>query len=61
MSTVLAGFKRMDDHFHPADSEDPAAQRRRRGQMEAIDYTAYACNREVAANLIKRAERDGRR
>ncbi len=40
------------DHFQPDSSEDPAAQRRMRGQLEKIDYTAYACNREVIGQLV---------
>lgn len=40
------------DHFQPESSEDPAAQRRMRGQLEKIDYTAYACNREVIGQMV---------
>lgn len=34
---------------------DPAAQRKLRGQLEKIDYTAFACNREVVAATLGKA------
>ena len=40
------------DHFEPENS-DPQAQRRVRGQLERIDYLAFACNREVLAATLK--------
>jgi hypothetical protein len=40
------------DHFEPENS-DPQAQRRIRGQLEQIDYMAFACNREVIAGTLK--------
>ena len=53
MAVMQAGFKRVgDDHFHPAQDSDPAAQRRLRGQLEQIDYTAFACSKEVASRAI---------
>ena len=39
------------DHFEP-ESTDPQAQRRLRGQLEHIDYTAFASNREVLARIV---------
>ena len=39
--------RRSNEHFEPDDAGDPHAQRRLRGQLEQIDYTAYAANREV--------------
>jgi hypothetical protein len=56
MSTVYAGHRRLEnDHFHPEAEEDPAVQRRRRGWLEQIDYTAFACSKEVVAHGIGRA------
>lgn len=53
MSATYAGHKRLDDdHFHPEAAEDPAAQRRIRGWLEQIDYTAFACSREVVGKAI---------
>ena len=43
------------DHFEPESDTDPHAQRRLRGQLEQIDYTAFACNREVIAHTLGRA------
>src|SRR5476651_152626 len=44
------------DHFEPDDDVDPKAQRQLRGQLEQIDYTAYAANKEVLAAVIGRAD-----
>ena len=56
MSSIHAGYKRTDnDHFHPDGSADPGEQRRRRGQLEQIDYTAYACNQTVVAKTLGKA------
>lgn len=40
------------DHFEPEALDDPQAQKRLRGQLEQIDYTAFACNREIIAATI---------
>ena len=40
------------DHFVPESSQDPAAQRRLRGQLEQIDYTAFASNREIIGHTL---------
>ena len=40
------------DHFEPDDSDDPQAQRKLRAVLEQIDYTAFACNREILASTI---------
>lgn len=40
------------DHFEPDVSDDPQAQKRLRGQLEQIDYTAFACNREIIAATV---------
>jgi len=41
------------DHFEPDADVDPQAQRQLRGQLEQIDYTAYAANRKVVGVLGK--------
>jgi long-subunit acyl-CoA synthetase (AMP-forming) len=51
MTSYSTTVKR-NDHFEPEDSADPAVQRKRRGHLEQIDYTAYACNREVIAQTL---------
>ena len=37
------------DHFEPDEAADPKVQRQLRGQLEQIDYTAYAANKKVGA------------
>ena len=44
------------DHFEPDVDSDPQAQRRLRGQLEQIDYTAYAANREVLGQVLSHAD-----
>ncbi len=57
MSTRLSGFRRhAQDHFEPQDDADPAAQRRLRGQLEQIDWTAFASNREVIGAVLGTAD-----
>ena len=57
MSTKVSSFKRYSqDHFVPDVSEDTAAQRRLRGQLEQIDYTAYASNKEVVGAMLGHAD-----
>jgi len=47
MSSILSSSSRRSrDHFEPQDS-DPHEQRKLRGQLELIDYTAFVSNREV--------------
>jgi hypothetical protein len=49
MSVMATQYRRVGpDHFEPRD-DDPIAERRLRGQLERIDYTAYAANREILA------------
>lgn len=43
--------KHAPDHFEPQ-SDDPQAQRRVRGMLEQIDYTAYASNKTVLGQVI---------
>jgi len=40
------------DHFQPDMSDDPQAQRRLRGQLEQIDFAAFAANREAIAGKL---------
>nr|WP_167176158.1 hypothetical protein [Brevundimonas terrae] len=52
MSSILTqSYRRQRDHFQPEDM-DPAEQRRLRGQLEQIDYTAYVANREIIAATL---------
>jgi len=56
-STRTSGFRRMtQDHFEPEDVSDPQAQRRLRGQLERIDYTVFASNREVIGHALGGAD-----
>ncbi|OXE36826.1 MAG: hypothetical protein CGW95_05310 [Phenylobacterium zucineum] len=55
--TRIAGYARStSDHFEPEGDLDPTAQRRLRGHLEQIDYTAYASNREILASILGQAE-----
>lgn len=40
------------DHFQPELNDDPQAQRRLRGQLEQIDYTAFTANRDTIAGVL---------
>ncbi|WP_298124777.1 hypothetical protein [Brevundimonas sp.] len=47
MSTIQTqSYRRSRDHFEPQDT-DPQEQRRLRGLLEQIDYSAFVANREV--------------
>lgn len=53
MSTSVSPYKRSShDHFEPESTLDPQAQRKLRGHLEQIDYTAFASNREVVAQTL---------
>jgi hypothetical protein len=53
MSTSrTSSVRRAQDHFEPDADSDPQTQRRLRGQLEAIDYTAYLANREVIGQVV---------
>jgi hypothetical protein len=53
MSTSrTSSVRRSNEHFEPDDAGDPQAQRRLRGQLEQIDYTAYAANKEVIGHVV---------
>lgn len=51
MSTQTSSYRRQRDHFEPQDI-DPQEQRRLRGLLEQIDYTAFVSNREVLAQTL---------
>ena len=53
MSSTRSNVRRIvGDHFEPDDAMDPKAQRALRGQLEQIDYAAYAANRKVMAAAL---------
>jgi K+-transporting ATPase c subunit len=41
-----------DNHFVPEAETNPALQKRLRGQLEHIDYTAFASNGAVVAQVV---------
>lgn len=51
MTIMTSSYRRSRDHFEPSDT-DPQEQRRLRGQLEQIDYTAFLCNREVIPQVM---------
>lgn len=52
MSSILtSSTRRSRDHFEPQDS-DPQEQRKLRGTLEQIDYTAFISNREVIGSTL---------
>ena len=55
MATMTSTTRRMGDHFEPSDV-DPQAQRRLRGYLEQIDYTAFASNKAVLGASISHAD-----
>lgn len=54
MSSIkTSSFRRsQDDHFLPEAETNPVAQKRLRGHLEQIDYTAFASNGAVVAQLV---------
>ena len=54
--TRTQNVRRTNDHFEPEATLDPQAQRRLRGHIEQIDYTAYASNREVIGQVLGHAD-----
>lgn len=54
--TRTSNTRRSHDHFEPEPMLDPQAQRRLRGQMERIDYTVFASNREVIGHALGHAD-----
>lgn len=51
MSRIIAA-RRPSDHFEPDEDVDPKIQRQLRGQLEQIDYAAYAANRKVLSSTL---------
>ena len=52
MSSIMtSSYRRSRDHFEPSDT-DPQEQRRLRGHLEQIDYTAFVSNREVIPQVM---------
>lgn len=52
-STRTSSFRRVAlDHFEPEVDVDHQTQRRLRGQLEQIDYTVFASNREVISAVL---------
>jgi hypothetical protein len=57
MSITRTNSRRsVGDHFEPDEEVDPKAQRHLRGQLDQIDYTAYAANRKVLSATLGRAD-----
>jgi len=56
MSSIqTSSYRRTRDHFEPQDT-DPQEQRRLRGQLEAIDYSAFVANREIIGQMLPALE-----
>jgi hypothetical protein len=56
MSTIqTASYRRQRDHFEPQDA-DPQEQRRLRGLLEQIDYSAFVANREVIGSMLPKLD-----
>ena len=56
MSTIqTTSYRRQRDHFEPQDT-DPHEQRRLRGLLEQIDYSAFIANREVIGQMLPKLE-----
>lgn len=51
MSIMTSSTRRPGDHFEPTDA-DPQVQRRLRGYLEQIDYTAFASNKAVLGATV---------
>lgn len=56
MSTIqTSSYRRQRDHFEPQDT-DPQEQRRLRGLLEQIDYSAFVANREVIGQTLPKLD-----
>ena len=56
MSTIqTTSYRRSRDHFEPQDT-DPQEQRRLRGLLEQIDYSAFIANREVIGQTLPKLD-----
>lgn len=49
---TFTATKYAPDHFEPEENADPQAQRRLRGQLEQIDYAAFAANKAVIGQTL---------
>lgn len=56
MSRVTLSRRSVNDHFEPDDNLDPKAKRQLHGQLEQIDYAAYAANRRVLSGTLSSLE-----
>jgi hypothetical protein len=56
MSTLSSYRRTVSDHFEPEQDLDPHAQRKLRGQLEQIDYIAFASNKEMIAQALGAAD-----
>jgi hypothetical protein len=56
MSTLSSYRRTVHDHFEPEQNLDPQAQRKLRGQLEQIDYIAFASNREMISQALGAAD-----
>lgn len=50
--TVTSSYRKISDRFEPDLVQDPAEQRKLRGQLEQIDYTVFAANQAVIKKTI---------
>ena len=50
-SIMTSSYRSRRDHFEPSDN-DPQEQRKLRGHLEQIDYTAFVSNREVIPQVL---------
>jgi hypothetical protein len=55
MAIMTSSTRRTGDHFEPNDG-DPQVQRRLRGYLEQIDYTAFASNKAVLGATVPHIE-----
>ena len=56
MSTIQSSsYRRQRDHFEPQDN-DPHEQRRLRGLLEKIDYSAFVANREIIGQMLPKLD-----
>ena len=56
MGKLLGTRRAPSDHFEPDDAIDPKAQRALRGQLEQIDYAAYAANKKLLSGTMGAVE-----
>jgi hypothetical protein len=54
--TMTSTVRKVSEHFEPEAPLTPQEQRALRGQLEQIDYAAFAANREVLAKAVGHAD-----